>query len=153
MPAQTAGQASCLPTVEYPKPYANQVDTDKTKTMAFFETPYLHRAQKGQNELGPNMPPFHVYSPYPVPAPSSNPILDVDQFDYLGLILDPKLPISLQLKPSDALRKAMLLPWQSPIPSDVNKNPLSPPITNPRALEIKSTTPLSSELKAHSEPR
>jgi len=145
MLAQTASQASCLPTVGYPKPYANQVDTDKTKTMAFFETP----AQKGQNELGPNMPPFHVY---PVPAPSSNPILEVDQFDYLGLILDPKLPISLQLKPSDALRKARLLPWQSPIPSDVTTNPLSPPNTNPRALEIKSTTPLSSEFKVHSEP-
>ena len=41
------------------------------------------------------MPPFHVYSPFSTSDPRSHPILEVSQFEYLGLILDPKLTIHL----------------------------------------------------------
>jgi len=44
-----------------------QVNTDKTKIMAFFEIPFLHHARGGQHQPGPNMPLFHVYSPFPTP--------------------------------------------------------------------------------------
>ena len=68
-----------------------QINTDKTKIMAFFETPALLRARGGQHQPSPTMPAFHVYSPFPISDPRSYPILEVSQFEYLGLILDPKL--------------------------------------------------------------
>jgi len=42
-----------------------------------------------------NHAPFHVYSPFPISDPRSYPILEVSQFEYLGLILDPKLTMHL----------------------------------------------------------
>ena len=70
-----------------------QINTEKTKIMAFFETPALLRGRGGQHQPSPTMPPFHVYSPFPTSDPRSYPILQVSQFEYLGLILDPKLTI------------------------------------------------------------
>jgi len=46
-----------------------QINTDKTKIMAFFETPALLRARGGQHQPGATMPPFHVYSPLPTSEP------------------------------------------------------------------------------------
>jgi len=66
--------------------------------MAFFETPALLRARGGQHQTGPTMPPFHVYSPFPTPDPCSYPIHEVFQFEYLGLILDPKLTMHLAIR-------------------------------------------------------
>jgi len=72
--------------------------------MAFFETPALFRTPGGQHQPGPNMPPFHVCSPFPTSDPRSYPIHEVFQFEYLGLILDPKLTMHLaMLKPYDVL--------------------------------------------------
>jgi len=59
--------------------------------MAFFETPALLCARGEEHQPGPTMPPFHVYSPFPTSDPRSYPIHEVFQFEYLGLILDPKL--------------------------------------------------------------
>ena len=39
--------------------------------------------------------PFHVYSPFPTSDPRSYPILEVSQFEYLGLFLDLKLTMYL----------------------------------------------------------
>jgi len=50
------------------------------------------------------MPPFHVYSPFPTSDPRSYPILEVSQFEYLGLILDPKL--IMHLATVEAIRRA-----------------------------------------------
>jgi len=72
-----------------------QINTEKTKIMVFFETPALLRARGGQHQPSPTMPPFHVYSPFPTSDPRSYPILEVSQFEYLGLILDPKLTMHL----------------------------------------------------------
>jgi len=72
-----------------------QINTEKTKIMAFFETPALLRARGGQHQLSPTMPPFHVYSPFPTFDPRSYPILEVSRFEYLGLILNPKLTMHL----------------------------------------------------------
>ena len=66
-----------------------RINTDKTKIMAFFETPALLRARGGQHQPGPTMPPFHVYSPFPTSDPHSYPIHEVFQFEYLGLVLGP----------------------------------------------------------------
>jgi len=72
-----------------------QINTEKTKIMAFFETPALLRARGGQHQLSPTMPPFHVYSPFPTFDPRSYPILEVSRFEFLGLILNPKLTMHL----------------------------------------------------------
>ena len=50
------------------------------------------------------MPPFHVYSPFPTSDPRSYPIHEVFQFEYLGLILDPKL--TMHLATVEAIRRA-----------------------------------------------
>ena len=81
-----------------------QINTEKTKIMAFFETPALLRARESQNQPSPTMPPFHVYSPFPTSDPRSYPILEVSQFEYLGLILDPKL--TMHLATVEAIRRA-----------------------------------------------
>jgi len=66
-----------------------QTNTDKTKIMAFFETPALLRARGGQHQPGPTMPPFHVYSPFATSDPHSCPIHEVFQFEYLGPCFGP----------------------------------------------------------------
>jgi len=72
--------------------------------MAFFETPALLRTRGGQHQPSSTMPPFHVYSPFPTSDPRSYPILEVSQFEYLGLILDPKL--TMHLATVEAIRRA-----------------------------------------------
>ena len=47
-----------------------QINTQKTKVMAFFETPSLHKARGGQHRPGPTLPPFHIYAPFPTLLPS-----------------------------------------------------------------------------------
>jgi len=81
-----------------------QINTEKTKIMAFFETPAFLRARGGQHHPSPTMPPFHVYSPFPISDPRSYPILEVSQFEYLGLILDPRL--TMHLATVEAIRHA-----------------------------------------------
>jgi len=71
-----------------------QINTGKKK-IAYFETPALLRARGGQHQPGPTMPPFHVYSPFPISDSCSYPIHEVSQFEYVGLILDPKLTMHL----------------------------------------------------------
>jgi len=51
------------------------------------------------------MPPFHVYSPFPTSDPRSYPIHEVSQFEYNGLILDPKL--TMHLATVEAIRNRM----------------------------------------------
>jgi hypothetical protein len=80
-----------------------QINTDKRK-MAFFETPALLCARGGQHQPGSTMPTFHVYSPFPTSDPRSYPIHEVFQFQYLGLILDPKL--TMHLATVEAIRRA-----------------------------------------------
>ena len=63
--------------------------------MAFFETPALLRARGGQHQPSPTIPPFQMYSPFPTSDPHSYPIHEVSQFEYLCLILDPKLTMHL----------------------------------------------------------
>ena len=48
-----------------------QINTQKTKVMAFFETPSLHKARGGQHRPGPTLPPFHVHAPFPTSSPCS----------------------------------------------------------------------------------
>jgi len=72
--------------------------------MAFFQTHVLVRARGGQHQPGPTMPPFHVYSPFPTSDHCSYPIHKVFQFEYLGLILDPKL--IMHLATVEATRRA-----------------------------------------------
>ena len=76
----------------------------KQKIMAFFETPALLRAREGQHQPSPTMPQFHVSSPFPTSDPRSYPILEVSQFEYLELILDPKL--TMHLATVEAIRRA-----------------------------------------------
>jgi len=83
-----------------------QINTEKSKIMAFSETLALLRARGGQHqpEPGPTMAPFHVYSPFPTSDSRSYPIHEDFQFEYLGLILDPKL--TMHLATVEAIRRA-----------------------------------------------
>jgi len=72
--------------------------------MGFFETPALLRTQGGQHQPCPTMPPFHVYSLFPTSDPRSYPIHEVIQFEYPGLILNPKL--TMHLATVEAIRRA-----------------------------------------------
>ena len=64
--------------------------------MTFFETPALLRARGGQHQPSPTIPFFHVYAPFPTSDPRSYPAIhEISQFEYLGLILDPKLTMHL----------------------------------------------------------
>jgi len=81
-----------------------QINTQKTKVMAFFETPSLQKARGGQHRPGPTLPPFHIHAPFPTSSPCSYLITEVLQFENLGLILDPKL--TMHLATTEAIRRA-----------------------------------------------
>ena len=81
-----------------------QINTEKTKMMAFFETPATLRLRGGRHQPSPSLPPFHIYAPYPSLHPRSLLIREVLQFEYLGLLLDPKL--SMHLAALNAITKA-----------------------------------------------
>ena len=83
-----------------------EIDTEKTKIMAIFETPALLHARGGQHQPSPTMSPVHVYSPFPTSDPRSYPIHEVSQFEYLGLILDPKLTMHLAIVGATGIRHA-----------------------------------------------
>jgi len=55
------------------QPWSIQINTEKTKIMAFFETLAILRARGDQHQPSPTMPPFHVYSPFPTSDPRSYP--------------------------------------------------------------------------------
>ena len=95
-------QKESLSTLEHSKSHANQ--HIKNKNNGFFETPALLRGRGGQHQPSPNMPPSHVYSPFPTSDPRSYPILEFFQFEYLGLILDPIL--TMHLATVEAIRRA-----------------------------------------------
>jgi len=81
-----------------------QINTQKRKVMAFFETTSLQKARGGQHRPGPTLPPFHIHAPFPTSSPCSYLITEVLQFEYLGLILDPKL--TMHLATTEAIRRA-----------------------------------------------
>jgi len=72
-----------------------QINTQKIKVMAFFETPSLQKTRGGQHRPGRTLPPFHIHAPFPISYPCSYLITEVLQFEYLGLLLDPKLTVHL----------------------------------------------------------
>jgi len=49
-----------------------QINTQKTKVMAFFETPSLQKACGGQHRPGPTLPPFDIHAPLPTSSPCSH---------------------------------------------------------------------------------
>jgi len=83
-----------------------QINTQKTKFMAFFETPSLQKARGGQHRPGPTLPPFYIHVPFPTSSPCSYLITDVLHFEFFGLIIvssTPNSPWTSQLpKPFDA---------------------------------------------------
>jgi len=81
-----------------------QINPYKTKAMAFFETPSLQKARGGQHRPGPTLPPFHIHAPFPNFSRYSYLITEVLQFEYLGLVLDPKL--TMHLATTEAIRRA-----------------------------------------------
>jgi len=130
-----------------------QINTDKTKIMTFFETPALLRARGVRHQPGPTMPPFHVYSPFPTSDPRSYPIHEVSQFEYLGLILDPKL--TMHLATVQAIRRAsqgqaLALAVSYSLRYDKNSSQLTP-TQNLGLWKSNSTTPLSQEPALHSQ--
>jgi len=105
-----------------------QINTQKTIVMAFFETPSLQKARGGQHQprAGPTLPP-----PFPTSVPRSYFITEVLEFEYFGLILDPKL--TMHLAATKAMRRRVVhglsvtQAQRSPILSDIMKNVPSSP--------------------------
>jgi len=81
-----------------------QINTQKTKVMAFFETPSLQKARGGQHRPRPTLPPFHIHAPFSTSSPCSYLITSLLQFEYLGLNLEPKLIVYLAT--TKAIRRA-----------------------------------------------
>ena len=42
-----------------------QINTGKTKMMAFFESPAKQRARGGKHQPSPNLTPYHMHAPFP----------------------------------------------------------------------------------------
>jgi len=72
-----------------------QINTQMPKVMAFFEIPSLQKARVGQHRPGPTQPPFHIHAPFPTSSPCSYLLTEVLQFEYLRLVLNPKLTMHL----------------------------------------------------------
>ena len=80
-----------------------QINAQKSKVMAFHETPAQKRKRKAQNKQTGSAfqptypPPFHIVSAFPAHRQCSHPLEEVQEFDYLGLRLDPKLKMTAAL--------------------------------------------------------
>jgi len=127
-----------------------QIDTDKTKIMAFFETPSLLRARGAQHQPGPNMPPFHVFSlaglgSLLIPYPRSLSIWV--PWSYFGP--------QTHYVPRYCRSHKTWFPRPSPCPGGFLLAPIwqelfsAYPDAKARPLEINSTTPLPPELAVH----
>jgi hypothetical protein len=80
-----------------------QINAQKSKVMAFHETPAQKRKRKEQNKQKspasqPTYPPsFHILAAFPPHRQCSYLLEEVQEFDYLGLRLDPKLKMTAAL--------------------------------------------------------
>jgi hypothetical protein len=80
-----------------------QINAQKSKVMAFHETPAQKQKRKEQNKQTesapqPTYPPsFHIVAAFPSHRQSSHLLEEVQEFDYLGLRLDPKLKMTSAL--------------------------------------------------------
>jgi len=127
MSTRTAIHTACLSTMEYSKSYVT--NTEKTKIIVFFETIALLHARGGHHQPSPTMPPFHVYSPFPTSDPLSYPILEVSQFENLGLFLDPKLTMHLatvETIPCASQGQALALVVSYSLQYDKNSSQITP---------------------------
>ena len=59
-----------------------QINTQKIKVMAFFETPSLHKARGGQHRPDPTLPPFHIHARFPISSPCSYLIIEILQTNF-----------------------------------------------------------------------
>ena len=59
----------------------------------------------GQDRPDQSLSPFHIHAPFPILSPFSHLITEVLQFEYLGLILDPKL--TMDLATTETIRRAV----------------------------------------------
>ena len=80
-----------------------QINAQKSKVMAFHETPAQKRKRKEQikhtrSASQPTYsPPFHILAAFPSHRQCSHLIEEVQAFEYLGLRLDPKLKMTSAL--------------------------------------------------------
>jgi len=81
-----------------------KINTQKTKVMVFFETPSLQKARGGRYRPGPTLPPFHIHTPFPISSPCSYLLTVLLQFEYLDLLLDPKL--TMYFATTETIRRA-----------------------------------------------
>ena len=83
--------------MECPKSYADQHTANKSHG-------FLRDPLPPQGSWWPTLPPFHIHAPFPTCSPCTYLITEVLQFEYLGLILDPKL--TMHLATTEAIRRA-----------------------------------------------
>ena len=75
----------------------------ENKSHGFFETSFLQKGRSGHHQPGPTLRPTHIHASFLTSSPCSYLITEVLQFEYLGLILDPKLTIHLAT--TEAIRR------------------------------------------------
>jgi len=93
---------TCLPGMECPKSYADQ--HTENKSHGFLRDPLPPQCSWWPAPTRPTLTPFHIHAPFPTSSPCSYLITEVLQFEYLGLILDPKL--TMHLATTEAIRRA-----------------------------------------------
>jgi hypothetical protein len=80
-----------------------QINSQKSKVMAYHETSAQKRKRKEQvkrqrpDSLPTYPPSFHIQAAFPPYRQCSHLLEEVQEFDYLGLQLDPKLDMSSAL--------------------------------------------------------
>ena len=77
-----------------------QLNAEKSKVMAFYETKEMKKARKKPRRAsGQTIYPaqFHIFHSFPKHAQRSAPLKEVQEFDYLGLRLDPFLTMNAAL--------------------------------------------------------
>ena len=119
--------------MESSKSHADQHTENKSHG---FETPSLQKARGGQHRPGPTLPTFHIHAPFPISSPCSYLITEVLQFEYLDLILDPKLTMHLDLWKSIVLPHFLQNPRYIKSTTDVTKLQTSLNLSLARALHV-----------------
>jgi len=144
-----------------------QINAQKSKVMVFHETPAQKRKHKGQIKCTrldsqPTYPPsFHIVTSFPSHRQCSHLIEEVQEFDYLGLRLDPKIKMTSALhRIQEKVNKsnALVFAVSHSLRYDDSSHRHRPPQRNPhpsiKPLEsMRIATPTPKSAVSQREPR
>jgi len=114
---------------KFPHVVINLSKRTEDKSYGFFETSSLQKGRGGHHQPCPTLRPIHIHASFLTSSPCSYLITDVLQFEYLGLILDPKL--TMHLTTTKAIQRAIhsqsvTLPVSCSLRYDKKRSQLTP---------------------------